>query len=183
MLYMLLLLTPWESGWTFSLNNLLLVSKEVLWREDRHLLRLAGFLHRDAVLCCCCGSTLLHLWCGHLWQQRLEVRIRLENSKEKTDHRRRQFMVMPALASLVAVLRVQCIRNHYDTFRKHTDTSIVNMSLFLLSSVVKRSVMKPLVGRLSCVLSVIRNVATGSSAQPVALHGWVKKFIWYNFFF
>lgn len=85
-------------------------------------------------------------------------------------------MLMPALAPLVAVLRVQCIKNHSDTFRKHIEGYEFGFTEqflrpFLLSSVVKRSVMRPLVGRLSCVLSVIRNAATGSSAQPVALRG------------
>lgn len=47
--------------------------QEVLRGEDRHLLRLAGILHWDAVLCSPHGCHMFHLWTAQLWRKRVKV--------------------------------------------------------------------------------------------------------------
>lgn len=47
--------------------------QKVLWGEDRHLLRLAGFLHQDAGFCFCGGTGLFLLWIPHSRKKHMEV--------------------------------------------------------------------------------------------------------------
>lgn len=60
-------------GGSEILNCWLFWGQEVLRGEDRDLLCLAGLLHGDAVLCCCHGPYMFHLWSSQLRRQRIEV--------------------------------------------------------------------------------------------------------------
>ena len=53
--------------------SFVLLFQEILWGKDRDLLRLAGLLHWNAVLCCCHGPHLFCLRSAQLWWQHIKV--------------------------------------------------------------------------------------------------------------
>lgn len=64
---------PWWNVRVGCSYTLTLCLQEILWGEDWYLLCLAGFLHRDAVLCSHHGPHMFHLWSAQLWWQHVKV--------------------------------------------------------------------------------------------------------------